>query len=132
MITSCLHMHAHACVLMHVYARAHIFVRIFIYIYLCICALLFVHMYVCMFVCVCVCMCLFVCNYICTHNYLFFIFHIFCMVLRLAVIRHQQCPSEPFISHLLAKAPDSECNGNIASFRRISSNLTKTRLSIQI
>ena len=30
------------------------------------------------------------------------------------------------------KAPDSECNGNIASFRRISSNLTKTRLSIQI
>ena len=26
------------------------------------------------------------------------------------------------------KAPDSECNGNIASFRRISSNLTKTRL----
>ena len=27
---------------------------------------------------------------------------------------------------------DSECNGNIASFRRISSNLTKTRLSIQI
>ena len=30
------------------------------------------------------------------------------------------------------KAPDSECNGNIASFRRISSNLTKTRLFIQI
>ena len=30
------------------------------------------------------------------------------------------------------KAPDSECNGNIASFRRISSNLTKTRISIQI
>ena len=30
------------------------------------------------------------------------------------------------------KAPDSECNGNIASFRRISSNLTKTRLSTQI
>ena len=30
------------------------------------------------------------------------------------------------------KAPDSECNGNIASFRRISSNLNKTRLSIQI
>ena len=30
------------------------------------------------------------------------------------------------------KAPDSECNGDIASFRRISSNLTKTRLSIQI
>ena len=27
------------------------------------------------------------------------------------------------------KAPDSECNGNIASFRRISSNLNKTRLS---
>ena len=30
------------------------------------------------------------------------------------------------------KAPDSECNGNIASFRRISSNLNKTRLSVQI
>ena len=30
------------------------------------------------------------------------------------------------------KAPDSECNGNIASFRRISSNWTKTWLSIQI
>ena len=29
------------------------------------------------------------------------------------------------------KAPDSECNGNVASFRRIS-NLNKTRLSIQI
>ena len=28
--------------------------------------------------------------------------------------------------------PKAECNGNIASFRRISSNLTKTRLSIQI
>ena len=30
------------------------------------------------------------------------------------------------------KAPDSECNGNIARFQRISSNLVKTRLFIQI
>ena len=30
------------------------------------------------------------------------------------------------------KAPDSECNGNIARIRRISSNVVKTRLFIQI
>ena len=51
------------------------------------------------------------------------------------VIRPLKCQNQPFVSHLPRwepKALDSECSGNIARFRWISSNHVKTRLFIQI